>query len=74
MADPQIVLERLSVLNEARRFVKKVCKDQPLTDYTIPTTSQQSWPLFTQVPRSTVTTAEQMVNMTMDVANWLLEE
>ncbi len=71
MIDQETLVERVIALNKAQPFVQSICKAYPPEAYRIisgPTA------IFSVPAGTTMTPAEQVVSMTMAVADWLLEE
>ncbi len=70
MIDQQTFIERQAAFTIAQTLVQPIYETCPLEAYRITTGASG---LFTTPPGSTMTTAEQAVNITISVADWLLD-
>ncbi len=70
MIDQETIAERVIALNMAQPFVQSICKAYSPEAYRI---TSGPTAIFSVPAGTTMTPAEQVVNMTMSVADWLLE-
>ncbi len=69
MVDSETLSMRRVAFTVAQELVQPICEAHPPEAYRITTTPE---PLFGTPAGSTMTTSEQVVNMTISVADWLL--
>jgi hypothetical protein len=69
MIDQETFTQRLKALTTAQKFVHPICEAYPPEAYRITTGPT---PPFSSPSGTTMTSAEQVVNVTLSIADWLL--
>ncbi len=70
MLDQETIDKREYALSIAQEFVQDVCEEYPLETYRITTGPT---PPFSAPSGTSMTQAEQYVNLTLSIADWLLD-